>query len=381
MTEGTRAPLVGQAVAITGRLASMTREEAIRHLVEGGACYAEDVDAATDLLVVGAGGAPLGADGRLTAKLRRAAEADHVEVVDEDELLARLGLTSGADRLYTAEQLGRILGVDRAEVRRWVRAGLLAPARELHRLQWFDFGQVATARALAQLRRDGVSPARLRRSLEQLGRWFDAPEKALAQLEALERSALVVRTPEGQLAEPSGQLHMDFETATPPPLPRIRAARPAPPDDPYEAALYHEDSGRLEAACDAYERALEGSTNRAEIAFNLGNARYLLGDLADAAGAFLRALEADPNFVEAWNNLGNVFDELDRPEEAVVAYRQALALAPNYADAHFNLGDTLAALGDAMGARRHWLAYLDEDPASETAAEVRSRLLRPVDAG
>ena len=106
--------------------------------------------------------------------------------------------------------------------------------------------------------------------------------------------------------------------------------------------------------------------------------RYLLGELADAAAAFLRALELDPNFVEAWNNLGSVFDELDRPHEAVVAYRQALGLAPNYADAHINLGDTLAALGDAMGARRHWLAYLDEDPLSPTAAEVRAKLLQPV---
>lgn len=47
----------------------------------------------------------------------------------------------------------------------------------------------------------------------------------------------------------------------------------------------------------ASARALEGAENRAEIAFNLGNVCYLMGELADAAAAFLLALEADPNFV------------------------------------------------------------------------------------
>lgn len=370
--------LKGQAVAITGRLRSMTRDEAVRRLVEAGACYAEDLDGATDLLVVGRGGPPLGEDGQLTAKLRAAESFDDLEVIAEDEFLIRLGITTGCGRLYTAEQLGRILGVRRAEIDRWVRDGLLTPIVELHRLRWFEFSQVATARSLAQLRRDGISSSRLRKSLEQLGRWFDEPDKALALLEDLERSRVVVRTPEGQLTEPTGQLNMDFAAPELPPSRPALSITCAAPEDPYEAALYYEECGRFEAASEAYERAIEAGDDRAEVAFNLGNVRYLLGELADAAAAFLRALELDPNFVEAWNNLGSVFDELDRPHEAVVAYRQALGLAPNYADAHINLGDTLAALGDAMGARRHWLAYLDEDPLSPTAAEVRAKLLQPV---
>ena len=86
------------------------------------------------------------------------------------------------------------------------------------------------------------------------------------------------------------------------------------------------------------------------------------------------SLPIDPSYVEAWNNLGIVLAELEETDRAVSAYRHALAIAPEYADAHYNLAETLAGNGDLAGARRHWTAYLDQDPSSSWADEVRLRL-------
>ena len=115
-----RRALEHRVVAITGRLASMSREEAMRRLAEAGAVYVKEPTPETDLLVVGQGGPPLGEDGRLTASLRTARDlreaGSAIEIVPEEELLAHLGVEGfDLDRLYTTEQLGRILGVSRQQ--------------------------------------------------------------------------------------------------------------------------------------------------------------------------------------------------------------------------------------------------------------------------
>lgn len=375
--------LDGVEVAITGRMASMSREEAVELLARAGARYVREPGPATDLLVLGRSGPPLGEDGRLTRSLRAARElaagGSGIEIVQEDELLVRLGLEDrqvDLHRLYTAEQLGRILGIPRGRIAAWVRQGLLCPERVHHRLLFFDFQQVASARALDQLTRAGVTPARIRASLEQLAAWSDAPANALSWLESL-AGTLCVRRPDGRLAEPTGQLRLDFENEqVSGPAPEVAIA-PRPDGDGadwFEVGQTAELEERLEDAAEAYAQARRRGDSRPEVAFNLGNVLFTLGRHGDSAAAFLQAAEADPTFVEAWNNLGSVLHELGRHREAVLAYSKALAVAPDYADAHFNLAETLAALGDLVGARRHWRRYLEEDPASPTAAEVRRRL-------
>lgn len=393
----------GLEVAITGRLACMSREEAVRRLAQAGAHYVATPRASTDLLVFGQGGPPLGDDGRLTKHLRRARELQGegaaIRVAPEEELLDLLGLEelqSGLHRLYTTEQLGRILGVPRARVRVWVREGLIRPVRSHHRLLFFDFRQVASARTLVRLAQAGVSPARIRHSLEQLGAWLtpgeeQRPGSALRQLEALELSGtLCLRTREGRLVEPSGQLRLDFEggagesppalatasapASTPASTPASAPARGEAPQDAFAAGLAAEGREDLHAAVVAYRRVLESEDARPEAGFNLGNVLYQLGRLEESVDAYQRATELDPHFVESWNNLGNLLHELGRYGEAVQVYRDALALEPDYADAHYNLGGTLAALGDVAGARRHWQAYLAQDPTGPTADEVRANL-------
>ena len=255
----------------------------------------------------------------------------------------------------------------------------------MRRLCFFDFGQVATAKALSQLAREGVTPARIRRSLEELGAWLPDARRALVQLEALEKGGpLFVRTADGRLAETSGQLRLEFEAepadgapalagapASPAPAPRIDRTR----EEWFERGVAAEEDGRYDEAVEAYETTLSlGRT--AEALFNLGNVLYAQGRKAEAAKRFLQATEIERDYVEAWNNLGNVLIEIELPSEAVQAYRRALAIEPDYADAHFNLAELLASRGELSEARRHWEAYLRQDPHSPWAREVRERLRR-----
>ncbi len=280
-------------------------------------------------------------------------------------------------RLFSVDQLARLVGVPPASARAWTKRGWLRPVRTVDLRPLFDFAQLATARALAALQREGVTPARLRRALVQLGRWHpDAQSLRGALLSFLEEPELLVRTPDGRLAEPSGQLCLEFGRE-PAPLPPRRMASSHPPRDPldaFEAALAHEQRGELEAALAAYEAALAGFGREPEILFNLGNVLFALGRQAAAAAHFLGAIELDPEFPEAWNNLGNALAELGRVEQGVSAYRKALEVRPDYADAHFNLAEALHGAGDGVGARAHWQAYLRRDPFSRWAQRARARL-------
>jgi tetratricopeptide (TPR) repeat protein len=370
--------LKDREIAITGRLASLTRGEAVERIRAAGGRVVEVPTPSTAFLVVGRDGLPIEEDGGLHRKFRRArdlaAEGHPIRFVGEDELLEMLGLSERreGERLYTTAQLARILGVPGQRIRAWVRRGLVKPRRTEKRLALFDFRQVASARALSELAREGWRLDQVRDSLQQLARWMPDGGDALAQLEALEaRGPLVVRDADGRLAETSGQLRMEFASAPT----GGTGTRPLAPDW-FEAGVDAEEDGRFADAVEAYEQALAEAPDRVEVCFNLGNALYALDRKAAAAHRYWQAVERDPEYVEAWNNLGNALSDLGEVGEAVEAFGHALAAAPGYGDAHFNLAETLASSGDLDGAREHWEAYLAIDPASTWAEEVRLRLRR-----
>ncbi len=279
--------------------------------------------------------------------------------------------------LYTTGELARILRLSATTIRSWTRHGLLAPAHVERRLAFFDFGQLAGARALARLVASGVRPARLRRSLAELDLWWPEALHSFAGVESIADGAgFLVRTPEGRLAEPNGQLVLDFDGSDA----GTRAGTGAESGPPvalwFHRGLRLEEEGRDEEAILAYTRALGLGSPPPELAFNLGNLLFRGERREEAAQCFALATEIDPEYGEAWNNLGNAQAAAGRREEAVAAYERALAVAPDYADAHFNLGETLAELGRTAEARAHWQAYLERDPESRWADEVRARLRR-----
>jgi tetratricopeptide (TPR) repeat protein len=278
------------------------------------------------------------------------------------------GVPQESERTFTLDELAELCGLPVTVVRRWVERDLLLPRRGTVRT--FDFRSLGTARTLAQLWRAGWSAPRIQRAW-QLARAVvpDADQALAGLLASIGQRRVTVRTPEGRLVEPGGQLLFDFGAAGSGAgdLPSLRGPR-----DWFHIAMDAEAAGRLEDAVRAYQRALPG--NNVEAHFNLGNCLYALRRRDEAAALFLAATAIAPDYAEAWNNLGIVRGELGDRAGSIVALRQALALVPHYADAHYNLAEALSAAGDVEGARRHWRAYLSFDPNSRWAEQVRRRL-------
>ena len=371
----------------------MDRAEAEQHLRRAGASYVERPTADTQLLVIGAFGWPLANDGHPTRALREAktlqAQGQALVIASEEDFLVALGmdeLQQGLHRLYTTEQLARMLDVPLARIRSWIRSGLLEPARVARRLAWFDFRQVANVRTLRDLSERGVSAVRIRKSLETLRTALGREQVGYGWLDALERRGPpLFRREDGQLSEANGQLHLDFAAATArsegTSTLRLPAARETDADEWFERGVQAEDEGCLSDACMAYLNALLAGGPQAETCFNLANVLFALGRDGEAMQRYLQAIEIDPDYVEAWNNLGNVFTSLAQLEDAAAAYGQALIIEDGYADAHCNLADTLETLGQHDDARRHWQRYLELDPDSVWAARVRERLAGLEEAG
>ncbi len=377
--------LVGRSVVFAGRLASMTRVEAEELVRRNGGTVARSPTRDTDYLVVGQETWPLGSDGGLNRKMARARELKEqghpLTVLREEEFLARIGLTELEEhihRLYTAQQLGRILGIPGDRLRRWIRSGFIRPTRTVHRLAYFDFSQVATARGLWKLVQAGVPVARIRQSLRLLRAWMPDVENPLAQLPLLDHDRqILVRLGESRIADPTGQLYFpfpEFAPGAPAELPIRLPEGPRSVEEWIDLGLRYESESCLEEAERAYRRALSIAGPDAEICFNLGNVVYSRGDRKQAAHLFLEAVRLDEEYVEAWNNLGNVLAELGEWREAIITYRRALEIEPLYADAHFNLAEALSHAGEVDEARVHWRAYLRQDPRSSWADQVRERL-------
>ncbi len=378
MADGSNAELLrGQQVVFTGKLASMTRRQAVQLVRAHGGQWAASVTRGTSLLVIGQEGWPLREDGRLSNKLRHARllqrRGHPLTVCTEEALLTRLGLedaSRGIAGLYSMPQLCRLVRVPRDRLRSWIKAGIVQPVKTEQGVDYFDFRQVSGAKTLCELTRTGVNTKRIQQSLHQLRRWL-GEDRVPSVIE--ENGRLRVRLPEGQLAEPTGQLCFEFtEQANRPVLEATFDPVTAP--QWYETGYEHESSGRLTEAAEAYRQALLLGGPDAGTCFNLANVLYALGQKAQALERFRQSIEIDRAFAEAWNNLGNLLAERKQHAEALAAYQNALGANPNYADAHYNLADLLEETGRRAEACAHWRAYLRHDPQSDWANYARGRL-------
>jgi tetratricopeptide (TPR) repeat protein len=185
---------------------------------------------------------------------------------------------------------------------------------------------------------------------------------------------------EGQLAEPSGQLQLDFAGDSPAVVIDANSGDGSAEPDYGSAESWYvrgcefEEAGKMHEAAASYYQALQIGGPNALGCFNLGNVLYALHQKGQAAERFRQAVELEPAYVEAWNNLGNTLAELGQLDEALAAFEQALKLNPNYADAHYNLADTLENAGRPSQARNHWQTYLRLEPTGPWAKYARCRL-------
>lgn len=103
-------------------------------------------------------------------------------------------------------------------------------------------------------------------------------------------------------------------------LPETAAERP------YLAAVAALERVDPAAARRGYQAALERWPDSAAAQIGVGNASYVLRDLAGAAAAYRRAAQRHPASADAWNNLAQALIELGSRDEALAAARRAVAL-------------------------------------------------------
>jgi len=371
--------LDGKRVAFTGRLATMTRAEAEALVRDHGGIPDGGVSRHTSFVVVGQEGWPLQNDGRLTAKLVRAkrltAIGYRITVVAELDWLGMLGLDDSADtvrRRFTLAQLGAVLKIPRSRLQAWIRAELVEPAESLNGIHVFDYQQVANLRTLWQLTQAGVSVERLHQSLGRLAAWFPNFQKTCPSASLLEKQGrILVRLDDGALAEPCGQMQLDFgdDDLSAPVAEQSTQERSA--SECFQRGCAHEEAGDLLRAALAYREALSIGGPQAEVYFNLGNVLYAENQVREAVGQYRQAVELNRGFAEAWNNLGNVHADLGETDQALAAFQHAIAARPDYADARCNLADTLQTLHRFSEARRQWKEYLRLAPMGEWARYAR----------
>ena len=377
-TESRSQPLEGKQVAFTGRLAALSRSEAIDLVRSLGGTYHATVSRGASILVIGQQGWPLKKDGRLTRQLSQArllqSRGHRIDILREQEFYESIGteeLGQGLHRRYSMAQLTTMLGVTRDRLRRWIQCGLVDSPETIYGIAYFNFEQASQIKSLLNLLDSGVTLKRIERSFLQLKSWLPGADDFLARLSRFEGGErLILRGVNGELLEPSGQLLFDFSEDCGEKCIRMVPAT----DDLFSQAVSLEELGRFDDAAAAYRQLLELEGPDSDVCFNLANTLYALGDHEAAIERYRRAVEIDSEHVDALNNLGNVLCQLGRYSDAIEAFERVLIIDPTYADAHFGLAETLELKGLHDDARIHWQAYLNHDEDSEWAQYARKRL-------
>jgi tetratricopeptide (TPR) repeat protein len=125
--------------------------------------------------------------------------------------------------------------------------------------------------------------------------------------------------------------------------------------------------GALEAALDAFRRAVELQPDYAEAHNNLGLVLSRLRREEEASAAFHAALQADPAMGEALNNLGFLHHAAARFPQAVEMFRKAIDTAADSSVAYTNLGNTYYRMQQPEKAVAAWKRALELDPMNENA--------------
>ncbi|MSP62416.1 MAG: tetratricopeptide repeat protein [Myxococcales bacterium] len=272
---------------------------------------------------------------------------------------------------YGSREVARMIGLSASEVRSYVRAGFLDPARGGRGELRFSFQDIVLLRTAKGLVTGGIPARRVRGALRRLRAQLP-PDRPLTGVHiAADGDRIVVTDGDTRWHPESGQALFDFEIAelahqvAIAPLDRGAPRGPAEPDADRgreDAAAWYQRGCDLEEhfpveACEAYRRAVSVAPDHADALINLGRLLQEAGDAAAAVAEYLRALAARPGDPTAAFNLGVALEDLHRDEEAVAAYHDALAGDPRCADAHYNLSRIHERTGDRAAALRHLRTY------------------------
>ena len=346
-------PLAGHLVVFTGKLSSLGRKEARALVAQLGGATADEVNARTTMVVVGAEGFGAAPKDDKSQKLKRAEELQ-IRIVSENDFCELAGVPSpdALKRQYhSLRDLAARYVLREDHLRYLVKCGVIRPVLRTNADIFLAFADLAVVKQLHEALEQGLSFHSMVRSL---------------------------------IAGRQGQLELDFRMDAAPakiitlrrPAPRdaIAAAEPTPPvrdaalaEEYFRAASLLDDGDprKQDEAAAAYRKALALDPYLVAALINLANIHYSHDELVEAQALYERAIAIEPDFFEAHFNLGNIYHDLGRFAEAQACYREALRLNPYYADAHFYLAVSFEKMGLSDDARPHWRAYQQLAPEGE----------------
>ncbi len=278
---------------------------------------------------------------------------------------------------YTRADVRRKFGVTERQLQSWERQELLTAAKT------YSFSELVAIQTLIKLRENHIAPRRIGEALAALRRKLDWVKEPLSELRIVcDGKRIAVHLPGEKMEPVSGQILFDFDAAglaNVKSLPEKKrgANRLRESEAWFQKGLDLEETGApVEAAVDAYRKALELNPEAAGALVNLGTICYRQHKFAEAETYYRDAVAADPEYPLAQFNLGNLYDEQGQVGEAFVHYRRALQLNPGYADAHFNVALLCERTGDSLKAVHHWKTYLKLDNSGQWAEIARRQLAR-----
>jgi tetratricopeptide (TPR) repeat protein len=349
MTASADLPLIGQQVALVGKLAVLSRRD-VRAVVERlGGTFAPAVTPRTTVLVVGA------------HDLENPPPPHVRRVLSEGDLCREAGLPDLdvlRSQYYSARDLRGKYSVLRDDhLRCLAKWGLVRPV-----VGRYSFADLHVLRQAAnELERGAALPAVLRQLSAERGGQLALDFQSWAERPV----ARVVALPSRSVPQPSlfgGDRTADVASAN-----RMLATRYF-----LEGAELDDGEGRdLERAATAYRRAVLFDPRLVPAVVNLANIYYERDELVEAEALYEKAIRIDPDCFEAHFNIGNILHDLGRFSDAAAAYREALAINPSYPEAHFYLAVTLEKLGRSADARPHWREYRTLAPNGEFAELAR----------
>jgi Flp pilus assembly protein TadD len=140
------------------------------------------------------------------------------------------------------------------------------------------------------------------------------------------------------------------------------AIAPGHPDGFTLLGIVEQRSGNLQAACDAFARAVAAEPDAPAKLANYGAALKNAGDLAKAITVLERAIAVRPDAPAARNNLGSALLAADRPADALEHLRMAVKIRPAYPEAWNNLGIALTRCGQHKQAISAYATALQHRP-------------------
>ncbi len=249
---------------------------------------------------------------------------------------------------YSIRDLQDVLGLTRAVILGYVKAGFVSPARGPRNAYRFGFADVVLLRTARNLHAMGIAPRRVRRSLLRL-----RAELPYAQpLTGLKISAvgdhIAVREGMRQRNAESGQWLLDFDVHAAGALLRFPA---------HEGARSRDAPSHSRASSSGRGDATTTTPDERDAHLDRGAALHEAARYAEALDVYHAGLRRFPEDAELHFNRAIALEDLGRLDDAVAAYQTCLAIDAGFADAHWNVARLYERLGIVQQALRHFSAF------------------------